>query len=131
MARRQREKEFKDGQIIDISEARKERERPSRRHTAKNLRRKLVYGIIIFSILMVVGGSLYNLISLKSEEAAAREKLEALEAEKKTLEEELSIVDSKEYIEQKAREQLKMILPGETLYIVKEKESSKDEATNQ
>ena len=48
------------------------------------------------------------------------QKLEELEESINRLNEELQRVTSDEYIEQQAREQLKMIYPGETLYVVTE-----------
>lgn len=149
MAKRRRSREFKDNRVIDIETARAERRerrrlaaesrlekklprhKPSQRHIIRSLRRRLIYGTIIIAIGIIIGAAVYNIISLKAEQADAMKKLSSLEAEKKALEEELSIVDSKEYIEQQAREQLKMILPGETLYVLRAKEHEWDETEDQ
>ncbi len=147
MAKRRRSREFKNNQVIDMEAARRERgerrklavaeksqrakrdcQEPSRRKVIKNLQRRIVYGLVFIVIGVIIGVSVYNVISLKMEEAAAQAQLEALEAEKTVLEEELSYVDSEEYIEQQAREQLRMILPGETLYVLRNKDKTEDEA---
>jgi cell division protein FtsB len=64
----------------------------------------------------------FRLISLKIEESRAESDLAALQKEKQELEEELSHVYSKEYIEQQARAELRMIFPGEILYVLKDGE---------
>lgn len=149
MPKRRRSREFKNNQVIDIEAARQERRerrklsvaarpqkrkapagKPTRRQVIKSLRRKLVYGMIFVVIALIIGASVYNVISLKMEEAAAEEQLSALEAEKEALKEELSHVGSNDYIEQQAREQLRMIMPGETLYVLREKDKEENEASD-
>lgn len=146
MARKRRSRAFKKGQIIDIEQARDERrqkraeanskrakktqinkEEPSKRKTAKRYRRRFVYGAIVLAIAILIGTSVFRLISLKLEESKAEANLESLKQEQKELQEELSLVYSKEYIEQQAREQLRMIYPGETLYVLKDKETNDGE----
>lgn len=141
MARKRRSREFKNGQVIDIDKAREERrkkraeatikrsrrderdkEEPSKRRMAKRYRRRFVYGLIFLVIATLIGISLFHLITLKIEESKAEGELAALHKEKQELEEELSHVYSKEYIEQQARAELRMIFPGEVLYVLKEGE---------
>jgi cell division protein DivIC len=71
---------------------------------------------IVIAILIVT--TAINIISLKMEQAKARDELQALNEIKARLQEEISHIDNEEYIEQQARQQLKMIFPGETLYIL-------------
>lgn len=137
MARKKRSREFKNNRVIDIKTAREERrdkriqavtkkarnerrtkEELSHRKAAKILRRRLIYSGIFIIIIAIIGFSIYNIISLKIEQARATAELESLIQEKESLTEELSQVDSREYIEQQARQELRMILPGETLYIL-------------
>ncbi|NLY71693.1 MAG: hypothetical protein GX076_08490 [Clostridiales bacterium] len=131
MARRKSIEEYKDNRVIDIETARvrrrkkraqlqKENEKVSRRKKAKVFRRRLIYGGIFIVIALIIGASVYNVLSLKLEEARAISELESLYEEKARLEEELSHIDSKEYIEQRARDELRMIYPGEVLYVVTE-----------
>lgn len=151
MARKRRSREFKNSQVIDIESAREERrkkralvnekriqkekqpgEAMSRRRTIKIRRKRIVYGLVFLLIAVVIGAAIYNLISLKIEEARALKELETLNEQKAELEEELSRIDSPEYIEQQAREQLRMIMPGETLYVVnnEDEDDKEDEAEN-
>ena len=148
MPKRRRSREFKNNRVIDIEAARQERrerrkssaackprktkprQELSRRQVIKSLRRRIIYSLIFIVIGVIIGASVYNIITLKMEEAAAQAQLDVLEAEKRALEQELSLVDSKEYIEQQAREQLRMILPGEILYVLKQRDVTKDETAD-
>ena len=94
------------------------------------MRRKIVYGLIFIVIGLIIGASAYNVIKLKIDESEAQAKLDKIMAEKQALEEELALVDSEEYIEQQAREHLRMIMPGEILYVLKEREEEKDETAD-
>lgn len=141
MARKRRSRAFKDKQVIDLEQAReerrkkraeagikrsprisKEKQETSKRRVAKRNRRRLVYALILIGIIAIIGTSVFRLVSLKLEEAEAKEALANLKQEKESLEEELSQVYSKDYIEQQAREQLRMIEPGEVLYILKDED---------
>lgn len=115
-------KEHNNNQIIDFEEAKRERKEPVRRKKIKNIKRKFIYGGTLIVISVVIGISVANIFSLKSENALAAQKLTLLENEKERLAEELLKVDSTEYVEQQAREQLKMVLPGEVLYVLKKDE---------
>lgn len=83
--------------------------------------RRKVY-LIAFLILAIIvalfGRNTYQIVQLTKEKKAQEEKLRELETSIDRLNEELTRVTSDEYIEQQAREQLKMIYPGETLYVV-------------
>jgi len=88
----------------------------------KKSRRKVF--AIAFGILIVIGvlfgRNVYQIVQLTKEKQAQEQKLEELEDDINRLNEELTRVTSDEYIEQQAREQLRMIYPGETLYVVTE-----------
>jgi len=128
--------------VIDINQAREarrekralaesrrqKREKPdkeelSRRMTGKRSRKRMIYGFVALALVLLIGYSVFSLITLKMEAARAKQELGELKREKAALVEELKHVNSDEYIEQKAREELKMILPGETLYIISDGES--------
>lgn len=107
---------------------RQKREKPdkeelSRRMTGKRSRKRMIYGFVALALVLLIGYSVFSLITLKMEAARAKQELGELKREKAALVEELKHVNSDEYIEQKAREELKMILPGETLYIISDGES--------
>lgn len=79
--------------------------------------------IVIAAIVLIVVGvlfskSLFQIIELRAEKEEAQLKLDELIEKIERLEEEKKKVTSDEYIEQQAREQLRMIYPGEVLYIV-------------
>ena len=96
-------------------------------------RRKIMF--IAIAVLLVAGfvfgRAVYRISELKKEKAQAEAKLEALQEKLDQLEDELTRVTSDEYIEQQARTHLRMIYPGETVYIVvPPEETSGNKAAN-
>lgn len=84
----------------------------------------IVVAVLVLALLMSVQG----IFALRAEQKALQEENNALLLEKETLQDELKNVSDKEYIEEQARIQLKLIKPGEILYILdddKEKEEDK------
>ncbi len=65
-------------------------------------------------------------MKLQREKAEAQARLDELKIKIELLQNELERVTSDEYIEQQARTHLKMIYPGETLYIVVPPEEQSD-----
>jgi cell division protein FtsB len=91
----------------------------------KRKRKKVSRNIIFFLmmaliVLSVAGFSIFKIIDLKMEEHQLLAQQEALLQEKEKLKEQLANVNNPEFIEQEARKQLKLIMPGETLYILKD-----------
>ena len=88
--------------------------------------------LVLLAVLVVagvlVGSSLVRIIALQKEKAEAQARLDELRQRIELLESELTRVTSDEYIEQQARTHLKMIYPGETLYIVVPPEGESGEA---
>jgi len=135
--KKRRSKEFKNSShVIDIEEAREIRKKKreeaaekknkgrktktvmTERRASKKARRRIVYTIILLVIIGVISASVFNIVSLKLNEVKLEKEQEALLQQKARLENELSQMDSLEYIEQQARQQLKMIKPGEILYVL-------------
>lgn len=85
----------------------------------KRVRRRLIYSVVVLFFIGIISVSAFKVINLVMENEEAMNRLITLEQEKAKLEEELARVASDEYIEQQAREQLNMIMPGETLYVLK------------
>ena len=83
-------------------------------------RRRLFFAAVVVVIAagFLVGRTIVDIIRLKKEKSEAEARLEELRIKIELLESELTRVTSDEYIEQQARSHLKMIFPGETLYIV-------------
>ncbi|MBQ9890897.1 MAG: septum formation initiator family protein [Firmicutes bacterium] len=103
---------------------RKKRELQEKRNAeaaarAKRRRRFLaIAALLVIIAAALVGRSIYRIIELQREKARAEAELAELQEKIERLNSELKRVSSDEYIEQQARTQLKMIFPGETLYIV-------------
>jgi cell division protein DivIC len=110
--KKQREHELKRKTSCDV-----EAPIPSQRRKAKTTRRRFIYLAIIGIIIVAVGIQAVNLHSLVQEREGLRRIQQELIKDKAKYEEELTNVNSTEYVEQKAREQLKLIMPGEILYI--------------
>jgi len=138
-----RSREFrKNSSVIDMEEARRERrekraaaiaearaaeeakaenarireEKAKKR--ARKLRRKLVYTGVILVVLITIVFSAGNIISLLHERQQLRNEQEMLIETRDKLIRELENVNNPEYIEQQARSQLRLVMPGEVLYIL-------------
>lgn len=79
-----------------------------------------VYFLLTLIVLSIAGFSIFRIIDLKMEEHQLLAQQEALIAEKEKLTEQLANVNNPEFIEEEARKQLKLIMPGETLYILQD-----------
>lgn len=87
--------------------------------------------VMVFFLLI----SVKSIFTLRAEQKELKDQNNALLLEKESLEDELKNVSDKEYIEEQARIQLKLIKPGEILYILednkdKEDNEKKDEKEN-
>ena len=79
-------------------------------------------------IVIMVGISVGKVVMTRHEQNTALEKNRALKEKKKDLEKELKLVNEPEYIEEQARKQLKLVKPGEIIYIIDgdKKDKAKD-----
>jgi cell division protein DivIC len=134
-----RSKTKKSTKVIDLAEAREQRrlkreaeaqkkqqkinsasskksKKSDRKNHQSDRKRLLVAGVFLI-IFLILGISSYNIVSLKIQEAEAIALKQQLLEEKEHLKQELSLVYSPAYIEQQARTQLRMIKPGELIYI--------------
>ncbi len=138
MAKKRRSSQFKDSsQVIDIDEARRKRQekRKKQQRQAKEQeigrsrtvrasikagrrKRKALYAVIILAIIAAIGMSVANIVSLKAEQKEVKEEQKQLLEEKEQLEKQLKQSGKPAYIEDAAREMLRMVNPGETIYIV-------------
>ena len=94
---------------------------------------RMVLTILVVVLVLVLLMSVRGIFALRAEQKALKEQNEALLLEKETLKDELKNVSDKEYIEEQARIQLKLIKPGEILYILekdKEDDEKEDEKKN-
>ena len=103
-----------------------------RRKTCKKIRinrGRMAMTVIVIFLIAVLGMSVKNIFVLQSEKRALTAEKEALLLEKESLQDELKNVSDTDYIEEQARIQLKLIKPGEILYILendKDKEDDKE-----
>lgn len=147
MAKKRRSSQFKDSsQVIDIEEARRKRQEKRRRQRGKQSgaavqektvrasirqnkrRRTLIYTAIIVAIIAVVGMSVYNIVSLKQEQKETKAQNEKLKEQKASLQKQLEKLDDSEYIEEQARAQLRLVMPGENIYVFPSLDEEKAEA---
>ena len=101
-------------------EAAKNAEVSARRRAAAR-RRRIVAALLVLVfvfVIVAVGQSFVKLIELEREKNETEEKLAQLQHQKGSLEEELQLVNTDEYVEQQARSDLKMVKPGEILYLM-------------
>lgn len=81
---------------------------------------RLVLTVIIVVLIFFAAISVKNIVSLHVEKNELEEENARLEEEKDRLQNELENADDPEYIEEQARQQLRMVMPGEVLYIIEE-----------
>lgn len=91
-----------------------------KRRLRKMTRSFLVYLAIGGAILLLAGMSVYRILDLKWEQQELLAQQAELQRQKEKLTEQLAHVNDPEFIEQEARKQLKLIMPGETLYILQD-----------
>lgn len=91
-----------------------------KRRLRKGARNFLVYLLIGGAVLLLAGFSAFRILELKLEERTLLAQQAELEHQKEKLTEQLAHVNDPEFIEQEARKQLKLIMPGETLYILQD-----------
>ena len=115
-----RQKERRERREAQIRRKELQEKRSAEAAVKARRRRRLFFAAVVVVVAagFLVGRSIVDIIRLRREKAEAEARLEALKVRIELLESELQRVTSDEYIEQQARSQLKMIFPGETLYIV-------------
>lgn len=149
MAKKRRSSQFKDtSQVIDIEEARRKRQEKRKKQQQKERKREtaepkralrasvkagrrkkhITYAVIILAIIAAIGVSALNIISLKAEYREVEQQNRQLQQQKEDLEQQIKDSGKDKYIEQEAREQLRMVKPGETVYIVPNQETKPSES---
>lgn len=85
----------------------------------KQYRNLIILGVLAV-LLVLVGFSVGNILMLKHDLHNAQKQQEAYKEEKEQLEQDLQDIDDLQNLEQQARNQMRLIKPGETLYIFPE-----------
>lgn len=122
----------KEQQVINIEKAREEkREKREKRAKAKTKtsKHRRIYAAVLIVLVVLVSLYAAQVISLHTSKKEAAASRDAAIEEKAKLERELEIVNDSEYIEHQARTRLRMIKPGEILYILPENKSSEPAIT--
>ena len=140
MAKKRRSSQFKDtSQVIDIEEARRKRQEKRQKQQSRSRqqeenaqkraavksrvkagrkRKHITYAVVILCIIAAIGLSAINIISLKAEYKEAEQQKQVLMQQKEEMEQQLKDSSKDKYIEEEARQQLRMVKPGETVFIV-------------
>ena len=120
----------KNHRVLDITSAQKERQKKKssrkpqeekKEDIANKKKRRVswvrVIGLAVCAVfLLVVGISVMNIYDLKEREADLQKENQKLEQIKEELTVELENVNTNEYIEEKARRELKLIRPNELVF---------------
>ncbi len=128
--RKGRIREFEhNGMQRSMEESRRERQErrtpepetstPRRKKKRLKINRgRIILTVIVVALIAVLGVSVKNIFDLRAEQKELQEKNKSLQQEAEALQEELENVNDLDYIEEQARIQLRMIKPGEILYIL-------------
>ena len=119
----QEEKQRETEEPVEISEV---SEASVRRRKQKNRRRRSIYILALVVFLAIFAYLAHNIITLKMEQHELEAQKQELEQKKKELKKEKKEVIDPDYIEDQARKQLKMVKPGEILYILPDEDEEKD-----
>ncbi|MFV0516721.1 MAG: FtsB family cell division protein [Aminipila sp.] len=143
--KKKRSKEFKGSdKVIDFEQARVERREKrkeaaikkhskgrkvsvselSERKISKRNRKRLIYSMVIIGIIAVISVSIFHVYLLQKEYEDIVAQNKELQKKRQDLTEELGNVNNPEYIEQQARQHLRMVKPGEILYILPAQQTS-------
>lgn len=112
--RRRAEKEKKEEKELHEKQQNTRGKRAIRRG---KIRRRIITGIVFAILALLLFLLVFNIISLKKEQYDTRKEQEALKQQKAELQKELEHAETPENIEMQAREQLRLIKPGEILYM--------------
>lgn len=87
---------------------------------------KYILGIIFFAVLSInTIKSALNVLKSKDRLDRVNEEVAVLENQKRQIEEEIEFKKTDEYVEEKARNDLNLIKPGERVYVVKSAEEDR------
>lgn len=89
--------------------------------------KRLSYFVASIVIVVLIVFSGISIMDLRSDAAEAEKALAEKQEEQERLENEYALVNNPEYIENQARERLRMIKPGEILYIFNDQEKESEE----
>ena len=101
----------------------------SRKSRVRRNRRTVILAILVFAALLTMCGR--EIVRLKAENLSLKRQHAQLEAERDRLTKELANVGNKEYVKDQARKQLRLLDPGEILFVFDEGQSAVGEVAEQ
>ncbi len=90
-------------------------------------KRRIILTLVIFYLMIFFAYQSFQIISLKRQEKIQSQCLEELNKTKAEYQQQLEQVNSPEFIERIARENLRMIMPGEILYVDPETDENQND----
>ena len=130
-------KKRKKGRVQQFTQAEQQKAAAHSRESASvgSVRRKkkirlnkgrILLTVIVIMLIAVVGISVKTVFDLRAEQKNLENENQNLQQQQEALRAELENVNDLEYIEEQARIQLRMIKPGEILYILDQEKNAKD-----
>ncbi len=98
----------------------------SKKKKSAAIRNRIIL-LAVIAIMVAVGFSIGNIVSLKMQENSAKAEIEELKQKKAELTEQVAELGSDEYVEQQARNWLKMAKRGEIVYVLQDDQTEQDE----
>jgi len=102
-----------------------ERRRRTRKSSARNKRRTVFLMILVFAALITMCSR--EIVRLKTENYALKRQHAQLEQERDRLTRELGHVGDKDYIKDQARKQLRLLDPGEKMFVFEDGKTQPEE----
>lgn len=96
-----------------------------RRKRLRRRRRTIFLMVLVFAALLTMCSR--EIVRLQAENLALKKQHAELEAERDRLTRELSTVGDKEYIKEQARKQLRLLDPGEIMFVFEDEPVQKEE----
>lgn len=106
-----------------------ERRIRNREQQKRRKKRNVVIMVLIFAVLLTMCSR--EIVRLQAENRALKKQHAELEQERDRLAKELSNVGDKEYIKEQARKQLKLLDPGEIMFVFDDGSSQQDKSDNE
>jgi cell division protein FtsB len=105
----------------DLAARIEQRRSLNRRSQVRRKRRRVVVLILVFAVLLTT--CTREIVRLKAENRALKKQHAQLEEERDRLTKELGRVGDKDYIKEQARKQLRLLDPGEKMFVFEDGES--------
>ena len=105
-----------------------ERRLRNRQQQKRRKKRNVVIMVLVFAVLLTMCSR--EIVRLQAENRALKKQHAELEQERDRLAKELGNVGDKEYIKEQARKQLKLLDPGEIMFVFEDGSSQQDKSDN-